>query len=469
MATALLRRFYAPEYLVKDSMKCGEIPGTKEIYANALHVAGPSVIEFFLISLIMMADTVMVSGVGPEAIAAVGITTQPRFIVQSLVLAMNVGVTAVTARRYGEKDHAGAVYCLKQTMVICACISVLTSTAAIVYSRGILLFSGAQPDMIDAAQAYFIVIMAGLPLNSLSLTVSAALRGIGQTRAPMVINMTANIVNVCCNYLLIEGRLGFPRLEVRGAAIATAIGWGVGLALCAFALLRRSQYFFVLGKAGWIPRGHNVRAVYKVASGAFIEQICMRIGFLIYSKMISNLGTLVFATHQIAINILSLSFSIGEGLSLAAASLVGQNMGAKRPDLSTIYGKALQRMSLIYSVALMLVFQFFGRGLMMIFSDIPQVLDTGKDLLVIAGILVLFQASQMIFMGALRGAGDTMFTAIISMISVTIIRPVVALILIYPLGLGVVGAWLAFLMDQLIRLSATYVRFSSGKWVNIRL
>ena len=469
MGMSSLRKLYAPEFLVKDSLKCGEIPSTKEVYGRAVSIAGPSVAEFFLISLIMMADTVMVSSVGPQAIAAVGITIQPRFIVQAMILALNVGVTSITARRFGEQDHQGTVSCLKQSLLLSAVLSCILSGAAFACSRPLLRLAGAGTDTLDLAVGYFRILMIGLPANCISLTISAALRGIGHTRVPMVINMTANVVNVCFNYLLIGGRLGFPALGVDGAAIATAIGWTVGLILAMVSVVHPSQYFFLLERGGWALERRTLNALYRVSSGAFLEQISMRIGFFIYNRMVAGLGTMQYAAHLICINISSLSFAVGEGMSLAAAAFVGQNLGARRPDLSVVYGKACQRIAVVYGVFLMLLLSTAGRFLVLPFSRDPEIIAYCKPLLIMMGVLVLGQASQMIFMGSLRGAGDTMYTAVVCTVSILLVRPVVAYFLIYHLNLGLVGAWSSFLLDQYMRLLFTYLRFTSGKWISIKL
>lgn len=469
MLSVWLRRFVSPEYMVSGDMKCGDIPSAREIYGKGLAIAGPSVMEYFLLSLIMMADTIMVGTLGHTAIAAVGITSQPRFLVLALVLSMNVGVTSVTARRYGEGNNKGANDCLKQSLVLCMFISLACSTAAYAFSRRLLLFAGAQPDIIGMSQSYFKIIMLGTPVNCLSFTICSALRGIGHTRVTMVVNMTANIVNVLFNYLLIGGKLGFPRLEADGAAIATVIGWCTGLVIALFAVLRPHSYYQILTVEGWRPTAAMLRTLSKVATGAFIEQITMRIGFFLYNKFVANLGTLVYAANQICMNLTMLSFAVGEGLGIAASSLVGQNLGAKRPDLSALYAKTLQRVSLIYCVTLMLIFTTFGRSLVRLFSDVPEILDIGARLLIISGIVVLFQASQMIYMGSLRGAGDTMYIAVISTISMMTVRPGLAYILAYGLNLGIIGAWLSFLTDQFIRFMMTYIRFRGGMWKKIKL
>lgn len=469
MAVQFLRKLYAPEYMVKDGLKRGEIPGTRDVYKIGFGVAWASIVETFLIALISMADTVMVSVVGEHAIAAVGLVSQPRFIVQTLVFALNAAVTAIAARRKGEGDAEGAISCLKQGLILSALFSLVLSAIVYPIAEPFLRFTGAQDDTIGMAVSYFRIILTGVPLNSLSLTISAALRGTGNTRASMNINIIANVINMIFNYLLIGGNFGFPRLEVAGAAIATVIGWLCGLILAVFAVARKGEFLFIFTRDGWKFDRKTVSAMYRVSSGAFLEQICMRIGFFTYTKIIAGLGTLMFAAHQILINILNLSFSFGEGFGIAASSLVGQNLGAKRPDLSIVYGKVCQRMSFISSAAIFLLLTVCGEQMLGLFTKDPTIVAVSKTIMVIMGLIIFGQACQMIFMGALRGAGDTRYTAVVSMICIMLLRPGIAYVLAYPLGLGLVGAWISFLIDQYLRLFLTFRRFSSGKWMAIKL
>ncbi|MDR3121898.1 MAG: MATE family efflux transporter [Clostridiales bacterium] len=464
-----LQKFYRPGNLVKEGLKLGEIPDTRAAYGSVISIAWASVAEAFLVSMISMADTLMVSVVGDEAIAAVGLVTQPRFLVQTLVIALNMSVVSITARRKGERDTIGASACLKQGLVLSLLLSLVFSALVTPFSGQILRFAGAHDDSIGMAKAYFDILIRGIPLCNLSLTISAALRGTGNTKASMAINMTSNVVNLIFNYLLIGGRFGFPALGVPGAAIATVIGWGVGLLLALRFVLHRDGFLSIRSKFGWKPERAMLSSMFKVASGSLVEQLCMRAGFLTYGIIIARLGTIVYATHQILANILSLSFSFGEGYGIAASSLVGQNLGAKRPDLSIVYGKICQRLSLITSTAVFALLTLFGRNMLRAFSDNPQIIKTGSDILLLMVIIIYGQASQLIFMGALRGAGDTRYTAAVSLVSITFIRPVVSLLLAYGLGLGLFGAWIAFVADQYTRLVLTYRRFSSGKWVTIKL
>ena len=464
-----IRRIYAPEFMVKPALLRGEIPKTKEAYTIGLTTAWASIAESFLIALISMMDTMMVGVVGPHAIAAVGLVTQPRFIVLTLIMSLNMAVTSITARRKGENNSEGAIRCLKQALILSLGVSVLLSLLAYLGRTPLLNFAGAQPDTLELSREYFEIILLGIPISAISMTISAGQRGIGETKASMIINMTSNVVNLIFNYLLIGGNFGFPALGVRGAAIATVIGWTCGFVVSIVSISHKERFLFVFSKQGWQFDKATLSSIYKVASGSFLEQICMRLGFLAYTKIIAGLGTIVFAAHQIFINILSLSFSFGEGFGIAASSLVGQNLGARRPDLSIVYGKVCQRMSYVTCVAVFLLFTFAGDYMVRLFSDDPQILALSEPIMVIMGIVVFGQASQMILMGSLRGAGDTRYTAVVSLISIMLIRPILAFALAYPVGWGLVGAWLAFIVDQYLRLFLTGRRFSSGKWMSIEL
>ena len=469
MVGQAVRRFFEPQYMVKDSLKRGEMPGIREAYSRALETAGASTAEAFLIALISMMDTVMVGVLGPHAIAAVGLVTQPRFIVLTPIIALNIAVTSVCARRRGQNDEEGAARCLKQSIILSIGISTLLSVVALLFSRDILLMAGAQPDTIEMANQYFLIILLGTPAYSLSITICAAQRGIGQTRVSMRVNIVANLINICLNYLLIGGNWGFPRLGVRGAAIATVVGWGCSLVLAVLSLSHKDRFLFIFSRGGWRFDRETFSSLYRVTSGSFVEQICMRIGFVMTSVLVANLGTIMFAANQILLNILSLSFSCGEGLSIAAASLVGRSLGEKRPDLSIMYGKVCQRMAIILSVLIFLIFAFFGTSMVAIFTDEQAILDISRIIMILMGFIVFGQTSQLIFMGALRGAGDTRYTAIVSMLSIMLLRPTLTYLFAFPLAWGLVGAWFALIADQYLRLALTHVRFSSGKWLSIQL
>lgn len=195
----------------------------------------------------------------------------------------------------------------------------------------------------------------------------------------------------------------------------------------------------------------------------------LRIGFLVYAVLVAKLGTTAFAAHQIGMNIMNISFSFGDGLSVAAIALVGRSLGENRRDMAKIYGGVCQRMGVLFSAAISVVCIALGTPIFMLFSREEEILRYGEMIMVIMAVITFMQVAQVVFSGCLRGAGDTKFTAVVSLISVTFIRPGLGYLFCYPLNMGLFGAWLGLAVDQLARFLLTYMRFHSGKWMHFKI
>ena len=459
--------------ILKGNEPQGEIPSNRDVFKTVLRVAWPSVLESFLVSLVGVIDTIMVSSLGEEAIAAVGLTNQPKFIGLCFFLSLNIAVSALVARRKGEEDNAGATQVLRMALVITLVAAAIISVAFVFLAGDIIWLAGAQPETHDDATGYLQIIMGGMVFNVVSLVINAAQRGCGNTRISMKTNVTSNVVNLFFNYLLIEGHFGFPRLGVRGAAIATVIGTVVACGMSIASLCGQHTYihFSNLLKVTRknLFNARNLRSMSDVGLSAFIEQVFLRIGFFTFTLIVANLGTTALASHQIGMNLLNISFSIGDGLQVAAIALVGQSLGRKRQDMARIYGSACQRVGLFCAVVVSACYLIFGRQIYMLFSDDAMVLDYGVQIMRIVSLILFFQIPQVIFGGSLRGAGDTKYTAMVSLLSVTFARPLLSWILCYPLGVGLIGAWFGVFLDQFLRFTFFWQRFRKGKWTQIKL
>lgn len=465
----VIERIYSNKYMVKPEEIVGEIPTDREIYKNAIEMSWPSALEAVLVQLISSADLIMVGGLGAAAISAVGITTQPRFILLAIIFSLNVGVTAVVARRKGEDDREEANNTLRQSIVICFVVSLILSILGIKFARTLIIFAGAQSDVVDAAVIYFKIICVGNFFTSLSLTINAAQRGVGNTKISMKTNVAANLVNLVFNYLLIGGNFGFPALGVTGAAIATAIGNFVGLLLSLKSVTYSHEFLEIKKGQGWKPDKHTLASILSISGSAFVEQVFMRIGFFTTNKLIASLGTVDFATHQICMNIISISFAFGDGLGIAASALVGQNLGAKRADIATIYGRSLQRIAVTIGLLFTIAFILGGGFLVSLYTNEQAVIAAGANIMVIIAFFAPIQTSNVVISGSLRGSGDTKFVAYTSFFSIGIVRPGATWLFCYPLNLGLIGAWFAFGADQMLRFVINYARFLKGKWTKIEI
>ena len=461
--------FLTVNKMLKKEQLLGDLPASKTVYRNFYKIAWPATMESLLVGLVGTVDTIMVGTLGKDSITAVGITNQPKLVLLAAIFSLNVGITAVTARRKGQGDQKGANRIVRAGILFCAAASLLMSVFGFLFARPILILSGADKTYLSEAVAYFRVLMFSIPFQALNLTINAAQRGCGKTKISLTTNLTSNIINISFDFLLINGIGFFPRLEVKGAAIATTLGAFAAFCVSLASLLRRNGYLSFHCKAGWSLYKTVVSPIMKVSGSAFVEQVFMRIGFLAYAAIIARLGTTEYATHIICMNILSLSFCFGDGLSNAASALVGQMLGAKRPDLSIVYGKTGQRLAFMISCIVFLVF-LFGRGfLVSLFSKEPEIIILGSQIMLFVALCTHMQTSQVVLNGCLRGAGDTAYVAIISLISVGLVRPLLTWFLCYPAGFGLYGAWTALLIDQGFRLITSYRRFSGGKWTVIAL
>lgn len=464
-----LKQYFSCKNMIKEEQLLGEIPLDKEIYKTTLQMAWPAAVERVLASLAGFIDSMMVSALGTGAIAAVGITQQPTFILLALIFSLNVGVTAMVSRRNGEGDLEGMQKCFNQAITIATLFALILSAFGIVFAEPILIFTGAATETLADAKVYFRIIASGMVFNALALNINAAQRGIGNTKIAMKTNITANIVNIIFNYLLIGGNLGFPALGIKGAAIATVFGNMIACGIALATVVRGKGILKLSFKRLRCFDKKTLKGLLGISSNAAAEQVVMRIGFLAYVKIVASLGTVSFATHQICMNILNLNFSFGEGMGMAASALVGKNLGAKRSDLSIIYGKTAQRIALVIS-AVMFIFYITQRDMLMhLFSSETEIIELGKTILIIIAITSPMQMSQVIISGSLRGAGDTRFVALSSFISILVVRPILTWVLCYHFAFGLIGAWFALLIDQALRLLLNVIRFSSGKWTKISI
>lgn len=464
-----LVRFFLPRYMVRDEKKLGDDFDTKQIYLTFLLLAWPALAEQVLTGIINFVDTLMVSTVGDAAVAAIGLTIQPRMIFQVVLVAIATAVTAVVARRRGQGDREGANRVLAAMLPIVVGIAAAFFALSYFFASPILAFIGANEDTLADATSYYRITMFGLIFLSVSLTLNGAQRGAGKTRIAMVTTMTANLVNCLFNALLINGLWIFPRLEVTGAAIATVAGQFVAMVISVASVRRRNGYLFLSFRNLFKIDRKVVAPVFFVMSGALFEQLFLRIGFFTFAKLVAGLGTLDFATHQICMTILNLSFTVGDGLANASSALVGQSLGMKRPDRALVFGKVAQRIGLGFAAVLCALVAVFRHGIIGWFTEAPEVLEKGANIMLLIAVILLFQIQQVMFCGTLRGAGDTRFMAVISLLTVGTVRPALTFVLMHLAGFGLYGAWIAVLTDQIIRACFACVRFYRGRWTKLEL
>lgn len=437
-----------------------------QIYKDVIRIGWPAFMELMLTQLVGMFDQIQVGAVGPYAISAVGLSNQPKFLLMTAFMSMNVGTTAMIARARGRKDAEAANLFLRQGMSLTFVLSVIMSIIGYIFARPLCAFIGASDlQTLEAATEYLQIMMIGMVGLALTNVVTSALRGVGNTRAPLIYNVIANTVNIFFNYVLITGQLGFPRLEVRGAAIATVIGQTTAFVIAMIVITFNKSFV----RLDWKPSGFKLQKaavsdIVRIGLPAAGEQLVMRAGMILYNRIVASLGTNAYATHTICMNIQALTFMNGQAFAVSATSLVGQSLGKKRPDMAQAYSKTSQNTGFFVALIFAATFLVAGGKIVGLYTDVDEIIRAGQKILLFVAFVQPFQSSQLILAGAMRGAGDTKFVAYITAFTMLVVRPAIAALLVYVFHLGIMGAWYALAADQLTRTLLVFMRYHSGKW-----
>ena len=241
--------------------------------------------------------------------------------------------------------------------------------------------------------------------------------------------------------------------------------------MCFYSLSKRNSYlnFREMKKVPMKIDKTISKEISRLGVNIFIEIMSMRIGFFVTALTAARLGTESFALHNVGMNLLSLSFSFGDGMSVAVITLTGNSLGAGNKDEAIVYGRACQQIGLIMSLTISAIFFIFGRSIFGLFFSDQSLADQSLIIIKYLGFIVIMQVLQVIFGGSLRSAGDVKYTLAVAIVSVSIIRTAVTLITVNMLKLGLDGIWIGILSDQTSRFIGLRHRFKQGKWVDLKI
>ena len=470
-----------------DTIEFGEIDAEKEgkykkyklpdgvdkgmMRSDILTIALPSLVELVLTSLTSMADQIMVGRLpgqlGVQALSAVGLCMNPKFILMTALMAINTGTTAVVARYRGMGNQEKANQTFKQSLIFNIFLSAIMMVIGVVFAReliGLIAGNGISETTVEYAVTYFRIQMYGFIPLMMTNTVTSTLRAIGDSKMPMVYNTIANVVNLFFNYGLIYGKLGMPEMDVAGASLATVIGQCVAFVIAMYIMFSKKRYVYLDLKE---KTGYNktiMSNVLGIGLPSMLEQLCLRIGIIIYSRIVASLGDIAYATHMVCMNIQSLTFMSGMAFQNSATTLMGQSLGRRRLDMADNYTRMTRNISFWISCVIGVILALFGGQIVNIYNSTPEIVEMGGKLLAIVAITQPFQSSQFVTTGALRGAGDTKYPAVVIFICTLIVRSVLGYIFVVQLDMGLIGAWFAIVVDQLLKTAMIFARYNTGKW-----
>lgn len=414
---------------------------------NYLRIGLPAALEGVLIIFLSNADIVMVGTLGTGAIAAVSIFTQPRMMLLTVARSVAAAVTILIAERFGQDRHDTYGDVLKKTMVLVAVVLGLAHVAFFFHLDGILLWMGAQEDYLPDAMIYGLWTLPAVFITSITNLMQAVMFGRGESMSVLSINIQGNVVNVVLNALLIFGLGPFPALGVLGAALGTIGGslWSLSLTV------RTLREWGIFRQGNYRLTRAYLHEFLGVFGGIFSEQGFERIGMVLYTRMVAELGTAAYAVHSIAMNFCDFYYNFCNGMGKVSTVLAGHNRDAEKREEWRHCLWTGMRWSLIVSTIAFLLTYVFRAEIFGVYSSDPDLLPLGSLIIAYVAAVSFPEAYQIVCVGILRASGKTTQVAAYSFISITILRPIITYILIYELHMGLEGAWLSLAIDQSMR------------------
>jgi putative MATE family efflux protein len=412
----------------------------------------------------------MVGRLGKESTAAIGLSMQPFNLINATFMGLSVGTTALAARATGagNRDEAGQV--AGQSLLVAMFFGGIISLVGFLRADWIVTFMKAEPAVRAIGTQYVRAMMPGMLLFFVFTIATGALRGSGDTRTPMLINLGLNVIHVFTNYLLIFGNWGFPKLGVAGAGVSTSISRTLGGLAILIILLRGKgrlhvKFRQVLTRFDFKLFGR----ILNIGVPAMLERTLTSSGQIQYARMVAGLGTESYAAHALSLNVESFSYMPGMGFGTAATALVGQRLGAKDPVGAEKRALFAIRMGLLSMGSMGVLFFLFPGQFLSIFTQDPGVIAKGIPLLRIVAFTQFPESLGMVIPGALRGAGDTRVSMYVTVLGAWVVRVGVTYVLMNVLHMGLTAAWIAMFLDWVARSGLYWLRFKRGAWKTIRV
>jgi putative MATE family efflux protein len=442
-----------------------DTPGARDGYREIWNLSWPVMLAQVLANAVSLIDIAMVGRLGPEAVAAVGYATQFFFLSQSVLFAVGFACVALMARAIGAGDPDRARHALAASIGVATAAALAVMAVVLAAPEALLRLLGAETAVITLAVPYLTLMLAASVPLALSMTVESGLRADRNTRLPMQIAVVVTLVKTILNLGLIFGAFGFPRLELVGAGLATVASQAVGLLLFAGVVARaRRGTSIALRPADFAAARPLLPDVIRISLPSIGERLAMNLALLAYFRVLAGYGTVAIAAYTVGIRILSFSWIPGVGFGIAAATLVGQALGAGDIRAARAAGWRSTRVAVTIAVALGAVCALARTPLARAFTnDAATIAALGPFLLCLALSQPLLQA-HFALGGAHRGAGDTWTPFVASTLGNWALRVPLASLLAFALEFDLVWIWYVLMLDHAARAAWLARSFHAGGW-----
>ena len=428
-------------------------------------LAWPSILANVLFASVGVVALKAVGSLGTDAVAAVGTGGRIFFVIQSIMMAISTGTTALVARAYGAKRYQEASQVLYDSMLISMFLSFISIFIIWVAGEDLLGLFGLELEAKQLALDYLKVLILFSPTFGVSIIFGAAVRAAGDVKTPLFMGLIQNIINIFLLIGLVNGRYGFPELGVVGAAYAGGISFAIGSVLGLFVWVTKI-ITIPLPKLNSFSFS-RFRELISVSTPAGLEQGVFQLGLLLYFWIISLYGNAPIAAYNVGINILMLSFMVGQGFTVAGATLTGQFLGAENPKEAKRSGWRSAGLTMVSMGILGILLALASRPIAGFFVDDPEVIRLTVLFVWLLGIMQPLMALEFALGGALRGAGDTKSPLYIVSISLVFFRLTFAGFFAW-FGFSIEYIFGSLIIDYVVKAILFTYRFESGRWIKLK-
>ncbi len=441
----------------------------KKFLKAMISIAIPITLQNLVASSVNMLDTLMITSLGKESLAAVGLANQLFFFYAVIIFGVCTGSSIFVAQFWGKRDTKNIARVLGISLIIVFLLGTLFTLAALVVPESIMKIFSEDEEVIRLGIDYLRIISLSYIITGISFTYAVSLRSIGQANIPMVVSFISFGTNALFNYLLIFGKFGFPRLEIKGAAYGTLIARLVEICLI---------LYFVYSKKRNNPLAHNLSSMaaltkdfvmkyFKTASPVILNETFWSLGTVLYSIAYAKIGTEAAAAVQILNVVQNIFMVTSRGLANACTVMVGNKIGAEEEGEAIKYANSFMVISATLGLIMGLVLFVTTDGILMFFRNLtPDLYETSKKLLIVLAMFFLIKSfNGTLIVGVLRGGGDTKFSMLLEMGSVWLVGVPMAFIGALVLKFPVYYVFLLVNLEEIVKAIIGILRVQSKKWV----
>ncbi|TDE12913.1 MATE family efflux transporter [Dyadobacter psychrotolerans] len=428
----------------------------------------PMILEMVMESLFAVVDIFFVSKVSIEAVATVGLTESVITLVYSVAIGLSTAATATIARRVGEGNMAQAKRAIGQVILISLTVSAVIAMVGTFFAGDILRLMGADPKVIETGTNFARIQFLSSPVVMLLYSLSGALRGAGSAATAMRSLIIANCINMILGPILIFGVGPFPELGVTGAALATALGRTVGVGYQLYSLVKVNKTLALVWE-DLRPHRETIVTMIKVAAGGTGQFLISSASWIFLTRILAEFGSDVVAGYTIAIRVIMFTLLPAWGLANAAATLVGQNLGAQKPERAETSVWRCALFNLIFLVGLSLFMFIWAETIIGWFTTDALAIETGKMALRVICLGFGFYAYSMVVIQSLNGAGDTKTPTVLNIICFWMIQIPMAYLLAFTFQLGPLGVFISVPGAEAILAVLGIWPFKLGNWKLVKV